>query len=72
MHKGLNDFEIEEVKRQAREKLGECRKVNDIIGVQIFSILGLYDRVIYYPLGEDVPWGFTKISGSKNGALCRL
>ena len=66
MHKGLNDFEIEEVKKQAREKLGECRKTNDIIGVQIFSILGLYARVIYYPLGKDAPWGFTRISGSKN------
>ena len=66
MHKGLNDFEIEEVKKHAREKLGECRKINDIIGVQIFSILGLYARVIYYPLGEGAPWGFTRISGSKN------
>ena len=68
MHKGLNDYEIEEVKKQAREKLGECRKGNDIIGVQIFSILGLYARVIYYPLGKDAPWGFTRISGSKNDA----
>lgn len=66
MLKGLNDFEIEEVKSQAREKLGVCRKTNDIIGVQIFSILGLYARVIYYPLGEDAPWGFTRISGSQN------
>lgn len=68
MNKGLNDFEIEEVKRQAREKLGACRKSNDIIGVQIFSILGLHARVIYYPLGQEAPWGFTRISGSKNYA----
>lgn len=66
MHKSLNEFEVEEVKRQAREKLGACRKINDIIGVQIFSILGLYARVIYYPLGKDAPWGFTRISGSQN------
>lgn len=66
MAKGLNDFDIEEVKRQAREKLGICRKSNDIIGTQIFSILGLYARVIYYPLGQDAPWGFTRISGSQN------
>ena len=46
MPRELNDFEIEEVKRQAREKLGYCRKTNDIIGTQIFSILGLYSRVI--------------------------
>ena len=68
MHKGLSDFEIEEVKNQARKKLGVCRKTNDIIGVKIFSILGLYARVIYYPLGKDAPWGFTRISGSQNDA----
>ncbi len=68
MHRELNDLEIEKVKSQAREKLGMCRKSNDIIGVQIFSILGLYARVIYYPLGEDAPWGFTRISGSQNDA----
>ena len=68
MHKGLSDFEIEEVKSQARKKLGVCRKTNDIIGIQIFSILGLYARVIYYPLGKDAPWGFTRISGSQNDA----
>lgn len=68
MHRELNDLEIEKVKSQAREKLGMCRKLNDIIGVQIFSILGLYARVIYYPLGEDALWGFTRISGSQNDA----
>lgn len=68
MYKGLNDLEIEEIKKQAREKLGVCRKANDVIGIQIFSILGLYARVIYYPLGKDAPWGFTRISGSKNDA----
>lgn len=68
MRKGLNDFEIEEVKRQAREKLGICRKTNDMLGVQVFSVLGLYARVIYYPLGKDAPWGFTRISGSRNAA----
>ena len=68
MHKGLSGFEIEEVKKQAREKLGSCRKTNDIIGTQIFSILSLYARVIYYPLGKKAPWGFTRISGSRNDA----
>lgn len=61
MRKGLNDLEIEEVKSQAREKLGVCRKANDIIGTQIFSILGIYVRVIYYPFGVNAPWGFTRI-----------
>lgn len=66
MHKELNDFEIAEVKKQAWEKLGVCRKTNDIIGTQIFSMLSLFARVIYYPLGKDAPWGFTRISGSQN------
>ncbi len=66
MRKGLNDLEIEEVRSQAREKLGVCRKANDIIGTQIFSILGIYARVIYYPFGVDAPWGFTRISGSRD------
>ena len=66
MRKELNDIEIEDVKNQAWEKLGLCRKSNDIIGTQIFSILGIYARVIYYPFGENAPWGFTRISGSRN------
>ena len=66
MHEELNDFDVEEVKKQAREKLGYYRKTNDIIGTQVFSILGLNARVIYYPLGKDAPWGFTRISGSTN------
>ena len=68
MRKGLNDFEIEEVKKQAREKLGVCRKTNDIIGTQIFSILAIYARVICYPFGINAPWGFTRISGSQDDA----
>ena len=64
----LNELEINTVKNLAKEKLGLCRKGNDIIGTQIFAILGLYARVIYYPLGKDAPWGFTRISGSKNDA----
>jgi len=71
MHNDLYDFEIDAVKKQALEKLGECRKSNDIIGTQIFSILGLYARVIYYPLKKDAPWGFTRISGSQNDAALK-
>ena len=52
MRKSLNDFEIEEVKKQAWEKLGICRKTGDVIGIQIFSILSIYVRVKYYPLGN--------------------
>lgn len=68
MTKDLNELEIKEVKGFAAEKLGRCRKGNDIIGTQIFSILSLYARVIYYPLGENAPWGFTRISGSRDDA----
>ena len=68
MHKEINAFDIKEIQRLAREKLGDCRKTNDIIGTQIFSILSLHARVIYYPLGKDAPWGFTRINGSTNDA----
>ena len=69
MTNDLNEFEVNEIKNQAKEKLGLCRKSSDIIGTQIFSILGLYARVIYYPLGKEAPWGFTRISGSTNDSL---
>lgn len=68
MPKGASGFDIAKVKEQAREKLGMCRKTNEIIGSQIFSILGIYARVIYFPLGQEAPWGFTRISGLRNDA----
>ncbi|MBQ7727124.1 MAG: ImmA/IrrE family metallo-endopeptidase [Clostridia bacterium] len=67
MPKDLTDIEVEEIRNLAREKLGVCRKTNDIIGIQIFSILSLNARVIYYPLGKDGPWGFTRIRGMNKG-----
>lgn len=66
MGRELGAGELAEIKKRAREKLGECRKSNDIIGTQIFSILGIYARVVYYPLGEEAPWGFTRLSGVKD------
>lgn len=69
MRSELTAAEIVQIKKQARARLGECRKTNEIIGMQIFSILGLYARVIYYPLGSHAPWGFTRMSGSRNDAL---
>jgi len=63
----LTEAELSEVKEKAAAKLGVCKKQNDIIGQQIFSILGLYARVIYYPLGEEAVWGFTRIKGSTEG-----
>ena len=62
----LTELEIKAIKKCAIGKLGECRKGNDIIGNQIFSILSLYARVIYYPLGKNAPWGVTRISGFRN------
>ena len=62
----LNELEVREIRNLAKEKLGLCSKTNDIIGTQIFSILSMYARVIYYPLGQDAPWGFTRISGSRD------
>ena len=63
----LSSGEIADVQRQARAKLGECRKTQAIIGTQIFSILGLYARVIYYPLGKVGPWGITYMWGMDRG-----
>ena len=60
----LTGAELSEIKEQAASKLGVCKKQNDIIGQQIFSILSLYARVIYYPLGEKSVWGFTRIIGT--------
>ena len=57
----LTASEIKEIQKQARGKLGECQKTNDVIGLQIFSILSRYARVIYYPLGAEAPWGFTRV-----------
>ena len=40
--------------------------MHDIIGMQIFSILGLNSRVIFFPLGNNAPWGFTDIKGTND------
>ena len=60
----LTESEIAEIREQSVAKLGICKKQNDIIGQQIFSILGLYARALYYPLGEESVWGFTRIVGT--------
>lgn len=59
----LSDADIAEIKRMARGKLGEYRKTNDVIGNQIFSILGLNARVFFYPLGVSEPWGIAYMPG---------
>ena len=60
----LTGAETLEVKNYAAAMLGVCRKMNDIIGTQISQILSLNARVIYFPLGKDSVWGFTRIKGS--------
>ncbi len=63
----LTGSEVEEIKEKAAAKLGVCKKQNDVIGQQIFLILSLYARVIYYPLGKDAVWGFTRLEGDDEG-----
>ena len=63
----LSSGEIADIQRQARAKLGECRKSQDVIGTQIFSILSLFARVFYYPLGKVGPWGITYMWGIDSG-----
>ena len=66
MNRELSRTQIRQIKDLAAEKLGLCRKGNDVIGLQIFSILQQFARVIYYPLGADGPWGFTRMAGEQN------
>lgn len=54
----LSKTEIETVKALARDKLVEYRKLNDVIGSQVFSILEKENKVLYYPLEDDQVWGF--------------
>ena len=63
----LTEAEAQEVKEYAASRLGVCRKMNDVIGIQIFQILSLHARVIYYPLGKESVWGFTRIKGARGG-----
>ena len=63
----LTEAEALKVKDYAASKLGVFRKMNDIIGTQIFQILSLHARVIYYPLGKESVWGFTRIKGARGG-----
>jgi Zn-dependent peptidase ImmA (M78 family) len=62
----LTAAEIAEIQRQSLAKLGECKKTQDIIGQQIFTILCLYARVFYYPLGKEGPWGIIYMAGTEN------
>lgn len=53
------DWEIiDEIKAKARKKLNEYSKLNNVIGGQIFSILALENKVLYYPIEDEEVWGF--------------
>lgn len=61
---GLDKKTSEEIKAFARQKLIEYSKLNDVIGGQIFSILELQNKVLYYPIEDEEVWGFSeKIKG---------
>ncbi len=49
---------IEYIKSLARQKHVEYRKLNDVISTQIFNILELNSKVLYYPLEDNDVWGF--------------
>jgi len=60
----LDNKTIDEIKSMARRKLIEYSKLNDVIGAQIFNILELENKVLYYPIKDEEVWGFSeKIKG---------
>lgn len=60
----LDSKTIDEIKAKARKKLNEYSKLNDVIGGQIFNILELENKVLYYPIEDEKVWGFSeKIKG---------
>lgn len=60
----LDNKTIENIKSKARQKLLEYNKLNDVIGIQIFHILELQNKVLYYPIEDEEVWGFSeKIKG---------
>lgn len=60
----LSKKEIQNIQVLARKKLVEYYKLNDVIGMGIFSILERDNKVLYYPLEDQRVWGFSeKIKG---------
>lgn len=56
----LDSKTIDEIKAKARKKLNEYSKLNDVIGGQIFNILELENKVLYYPIEDEEVWGFSE------------
>ena len=42
----LSEAEIREIQRQARAKLGECKKTQEIVGQQVFSFRFVCPRAL--------------------------
>lgn len=61
----LTKKDIDLIRSQARDKLLAYRKINDVIGTQIFSILENESRVLYYPLEDNNVWGFSEVIKGK-------
>lgn len=57
---------IDEIKSRARNKIMEYSKCNDVIGGQIFDILELNSKVLYYPVEDEEVWGFSEKIKGKN------
>ena len=54
----LTSSDMQKIIDDANEKLVDCFKHRDIIGGQVFKLLELNSRVLYYPLEDDDVWGF--------------
>lgn len=65
-HKQLSEKDIRKVQGFAREKLTEYCKWNDVIGTNIFSILEKNNKVLYYPLEDQMVWGFSETIRGKS------
>lgn len=54
----IKEEEIQEIQRMVNSKLGEYKKTNQIIREDIFKILEMNCKVIYYPIPDDEICGF--------------
>lgn len=54
----LSEDDVKQLVLDAEKKLIEYSKYEDIIGDQIFKLLELNSRVLYYPLDDEDIWGF--------------
>lgn len=65
----LSDEDCKIVDDRAYKKICEYNKHNDILGDQIFNILKLNSRILFYPLEDTDVWGFFEKVGD-NTFIC--